>query len=214
MLRVTLAAAPAEQGGHFTLGVFYGNARIFLTPPPCMPFVARKMATLRNILRLARRSCHWGPIIALSLVTIVTSSSTYCLFQLSVLPNVVVFKSVHNVVCYSWIALILKNFFQVCACFCAFCVYIFIYSALVTLKAFWEWFWKRSVYVVGVYRVVCGRVKEACGVAAKETSNLGISLFKANINFYKAKLIPASYWRIFGLNVTQLQLMKELDLTM
>ena len=54
---------------------------------------------------------------------------------------------------------------------------------------------------MGVYRVVWGRVVEACGVAAKETSNLGISLFKANINFYKAKLIPASYWRIFGLNV-------------
>jgi len=76
-----------------------------------------KMAIAGNVLMLARRSCHWGPIIALSLVTIVTTSSTYCLFQLSVLPNVVVFKSVHNVICYSWIALILKNFFQVCAYF-------------------------------------------------------------------------------------------------
>ena len=73
---------------------------------------------------LARFS-HWGPIIALSLVTIVTSSSTYCLFQLSVLPNVVVFKSVHNIVCYSWIALILKNFFQVCACYLLYVLCVF-----------------------------------------------------------------------------------------
>ena len=84
-----------------------------------------KMAIAGNVLMLARRSCHWGPIIALSLVTIVTSSSTYCLFQLSVLPNVVVFKSVHNIVCYSWIALILKSFFQVCTCYlCVLCVFL------------------------------------------------------------------------------------------
>ena len=117
---------------------------LFLTPPPCMRFAGWKMAsTLRNILMLARRSCHWGPIIALSLVTIVTTSSTYCLFQLSVLPNVVVFKSVHNIVCYSWIALILKNFFQVCACyfFISVCIYYivrvsYIISSLrVVLKA-------------------------------------------------------------------------------
>ena len=88
-----------------------------------------KMAIAGNVLMLARRSCHWGPIIALSLVTIVTSSSTYCLFQLSVLPNVVVFKSVHNIVCYSWIALILKNFFQVCACYFVRLVCIFEYNS-------------------------------------------------------------------------------------
>ena len=83
---------------------------------------------------LARRSCHWGPIIALSLVTIVTTSSTYCLFQLSVLPKVVVFKTVHNVVCYTWIALILKNFFQVCTCtLCVLRVYL-AHSVLGTLS--------------------------------------------------------------------------------
>ena len=71
---------------------------------------------LRTVLMLARRSCHWGPIIALSLVTIVTASSTYCLFQLAVLPKVVVLKTFHNVICYTWIVLILKNFFQVCTC--------------------------------------------------------------------------------------------------
>ena len=81
-----------------------------------MVFDSVQMAVLRTVLMLARRSCHWGPIIALSLVTIVTTSSTYCLFQLSVLPKVVVFKTIHNVVCYTWIALILKNFFQVCTC--------------------------------------------------------------------------------------------------
>ena len=114
------------KGGHFAVAVFYGNAEICSNPAPMLRsrFCGDKWRHYRSILMLTRKSCHWGPIIALS---IVTSSSTYCLFQLSVLPNVVVFKSVHNVVCYSWIAIILKNFFQVCACYFVRFVCIFSY---------------------------------------------------------------------------------------
>ena len=167
MLRVTLAAAPAEQGGHFTLGVFYGNARIFLTPPPCMPFVARKMATLRNVLMLARRSCHWGPIIALSLVTIVTSSSTYCLFQLSVLPNVVVF-----LVCSQHRLLLMDRphskelLSGLCLLFCGFCVYFFYIiraSCIIgILRVVLKTFCVRSGRVSGCMWKSCGGLWSCC----------------------------------------------------
>ena len=72
---------------------------------------------------LAKRSCHWGPIIALSLVTIVTVSSTYCLFQLAVSPKVVLpeFKTFTTWSgCYTWVFLILMNFSRFVHVLCAF----------------------------------------------------------------------------------------------
>ena len=62
---------------------------------------------------VAKRVFHWGPLVALGLIVQVGVSATYSLFQLSVLPKVTVFKGIHNVVCYIWVYLVLKNFFQV-----------------------------------------------------------------------------------------------------
>ena len=91
MLGATNLAAPTESG-HIVVNT---KVPIPIRPPiSCGHQIWPKMAMFRTLLMLIRRSCHWGPIIVLSFITIVTASSMFCLFQLAVLPKVVLFKDI------------------------------------------------------------------------------------------------------------------------
>ena len=57
---------------------------------------------------------HWGPLTALTIITVVTISSTYSALQLWGLPpsRVKYFRLPNFVFMYVWLVLILKNFYQ------------------------------------------------------------------------------------------------------
>ena len=57
---------------------------------------------------------HWGPLTALTIITVVTVSSTYSALQLWGLPpsRVRYFRLPNFVFMYVWLVLILKNFYQ------------------------------------------------------------------------------------------------------
>ena len=59
------------------------------------------------------RVCHWGPLIAIGIISVVSLSSTYCAYQLWSLPRSIVkyFRGVHFVLMYSWLVPIFVNFF-------------------------------------------------------------------------------------------------------
>ena len=60
-----------------------------------------------------RRACHWGPITAISIISVVTVTSTYSAVQLWALPHVVMCRWPWGFVAmYSWLFLIFKNFVQ------------------------------------------------------------------------------------------------------
>ncbi|XP_065910102.1 palmitoyltransferase ZDHHC6-like isoform X2 [Dysidea avara] len=60
------------------------------------------------------RVCHYGPVTAIVLITLITCSATYSAYQLWSLPAHVVyfFRTIHFVTMYTWIILIVKNFLQ------------------------------------------------------------------------------------------------------
>ena len=60
------------------------------------------------------RVFHWGPLTALTIITVVTISSTYSALQLWGLPpsRVKYFRLPNFVFMYVWLVLILKNFYQ------------------------------------------------------------------------------------------------------
>ena len=63
---------------------------------------------------MAPRVCHYGPITAIILITLITCSASYGAYQLWCLPAHVVyyFRTVHFVTMYTWLILIAKNFIQ------------------------------------------------------------------------------------------------------
>lgn len=64
--------------------------------------------------RMAPRVCHYGPLTAIVLITMITCSGSYSAYQLWSLPAHVVyyFRAVHFVTMYTWVILIAKNFIQ------------------------------------------------------------------------------------------------------
>ena len=63
---------------------------------------------------MAPRVCHYGPLTAIVLITLITCSGSYSAYQLWSLPAHVVyyFRAVHFVTMYTWVILITKNFIQ------------------------------------------------------------------------------------------------------
>jgi len=63
---------------------------------------------------MVARVCHYGPVTAIVLITLITCSATYAAYQLWSLPPHVVyyFRTFHFITMYTWIILIMKNFFQ------------------------------------------------------------------------------------------------------
>ena len=63
---------------------------------------------------MAPRVCHYGPVTAIVLITLITCSGSYSAYQLWSLPAHVVyyFRAVHFVTMYTWVILITKNFIQ------------------------------------------------------------------------------------------------------
>lgn len=57
--------------------------------------------------------CHWGPLIAISIISVVSLSSTYCAYELWSLPRSVIkfFRGTHFVLMYSWLIPIFVNFY-------------------------------------------------------------------------------------------------------
>ena len=57
--------------------------------------------------------CHWGPLIAIGIISVVSLSSTYCAYELWSLPRSTVkyFRAVHFVLMYSWLVPIFVNFY-------------------------------------------------------------------------------------------------------
>eukprot|EP00731_Ephydatia_muelleri_P005664 Em0002g1840a len=67
-----------------------------------------------EVLVRLRRVLHWGPLIALTIITIVTISGSYSAIQLWARPKhrVTFFRWPNFIVMYAWLFLILKNFYQ------------------------------------------------------------------------------------------------------
>lgn len=55
---------------------------------------------------------HWGPLTALTIISIVTVTATYCALELWSLPTVTYFRLPNFLFMYVWLILILKNFYQ------------------------------------------------------------------------------------------------------
>ena len=60
------------------------------------------------------RICHWGPLIAITIILTVTMSSTYSALQLWSLPPSIVryFRKTHFFLMYAWLVPIFWNFFK------------------------------------------------------------------------------------------------------
>ena len=61
---------------------------------------------------LLRQLCHWGPIVALTLISIVIVSANYCSLQLWALPAVVYFRLPHYVLVWAESVWILYQYFH------------------------------------------------------------------------------------------------------
>ena len=72
---------------------------------------------LKIVLRsffMAPKVCHYGPLTAIILITLISCSASYSAYQLWSLPAHVVyyFRAVHFTTMYTWLILIAKNFIQ------------------------------------------------------------------------------------------------------
>ena len=78
-----------------------------------MGFIIVKRVQSYNY-RMAPRVCHYGPLTAIILITLITCSASYSACQLWSLPAHVVhyFRAVHFITMYTWLILIAKNFIQ------------------------------------------------------------------------------------------------------
>lgn len=73
-----------------------------------------EVALARRNRSLARQLCHWGPGVALTLISIVIVSATYAAIQLNGLPTVTYFKRLNLAVIYPESLWVLYMYYHAC----------------------------------------------------------------------------------------------------